>query len=177
MFVDYYAVLEIQETASIAEIKAAFKKQALKWHPDRNLGMDTTLEMQAINEAYLILKDFEARERYNIEYQLFKRYQSAYKNQEQQRNREYSNKGSSKNQSKKSYEYYDFEINDDILKKWMNSAKRQAVDLAKQTIEDFKGMASAGAKGAAKGCFNQFLAQIIIGVIFAIIFFLYKACK
>jgi len=182
MFIDYYAVLDIQETASIEELKAAFKNQALKWHPDRNIGMDTTFKMQVINEAYLILKDFEARERYNIEYQRFKQYQSEYKTkekekEEQQKNKEYNNGDSSKNQAKKTNEYYEFEINDDILKKWMNTAKRQAVDLAKQTIDDFKGMTSAGSKGAARGCFDQFLAQIIIGVIFTIIFFLYKACN
>jgi hypothetical protein len=59
----------------------------------------------------------------------------------------------------------------------MNTAKKQAVDLAKQSIKDFKGMASAGAKGAAKGCFQQFLAQILIGVVFTIIFLLYKSCN
>ena len=42
MFVDYYAVLEIEITATSEEIKAAFKKQALKWHPDKNQGKDTT---------------------------------------------------------------------------------------------------------------------------------------
>ena len=62
MFIDYYEVLEIKSTASIEEVKAAFKMQALKWHPDRNLGVDTTLRMQLINEAYLILKDVEARQ-------------------------------------------------------------------------------------------------------------------
>ena len=64
-------------------------------------------------------------------------------------------------------------VNDEILKRWMNNAKQQAVDLAKQTIEDFKGMASAGVKEASKGCFEQFLVQIVIGVVFTIIFILY----
>ena len=62
MFKDYYAILEIDVTASEEDIKAAFKKQALKWHPDRNIGKDTTSIMQDINEAKLILLDFEARE-------------------------------------------------------------------------------------------------------------------
>src|SRR5690606_15315054 len=144
--------------------------------------MDTTIKMQKINEAYVLLKDSEARERYNIEYQKFKQYQSEFKTEEkkkegQQENKENSNKDSSKNQSEKTYEYYEYEINDDILKKWMNTARKQAVDLAKQTVEDFRGMTSASAKGATKGCFHQFLAQIIIGVIFTIIFLLYKACN
>ena len=182
MFIDYYAVLEIEETATLEEIKAAFKKQAIKWHPDKNIGVDTTIKMQEINEAYVLLKDTEARERYDKEYQTFKQYQSEFKSKEkkkekQQENKEYSYEESSKNQSEKTYEYYEYEINDDILKKWMNTAKKQAVDLAKQTIEDFRGMTSAGVKGASKGCFQQFLAQIIIGVIFTLTFLLYKACN
>ena len=120
MFIDYYAVLEIEETATLEEIKAAFKKQAIKWHPDKNIGVDTTIKMQEINEAYVLLKDTEARERYDKEYQTFKQYQSEFKSkekkkEEQQENKEYSNKESSKNQSEKTYEYYEYEINDDIL--------------------------------------------------------------
>ena len=61
MFIDYYELLEIDSSASPVDIKSAFKKQALKWHPDKNPGIDTTEMMQRINEAYLILKDEEAR--------------------------------------------------------------------------------------------------------------------
>ena len=180
MFVDYYAILEIDVTATFDEIKAAFKKQAIKWHPDKNIGVDTTLRMQAINEAYLILKDSEARARYDIEYHRFKQHQTEFKHRKEEQKQpkeEPKEEYSSKDYSDKEYQYYDFEINDDILKKWMNTAKKQAVDLAKQTIEDFKGMTSAGAKGAAKGCFGQFLAQIIIGIVFTLLFLLYKACN
>lgn len=74
MFVDYYSVLEIDEGATLDEIKIAFRKQAIKWHPDRNQGKDTTVKMQLINEAYLILKDTEARDRFDTEYQRFKAY-------------------------------------------------------------------------------------------------------
>ena len=99
------------------------------------------------------------------------------KEEQKQQKEEPKEEHSSKDYSGEEYQYYDFEINDDILKKWMNTAKKQAVDLAKQTIEDFKGMTSAGAKGAAKGCFDQFLAQIIIGIVFTLLFLLYKACN
>jgi len=68
MFIDYYELFEIEQDASIAEIKSAFRKKAIFWHPDRNASKDTTQKMQLINEAYLILNDLEARKRYDIEY-------------------------------------------------------------------------------------------------------------
>ena len=36
MFKDYYAILDIYQSATLSEIKSAYKTQALKWHPDRN---------------------------------------------------------------------------------------------------------------------------------------------
>jgi DnaJ-class molecular chaperone len=53
---NYYAILGISPTASIDEIKMAFKKLAIQWHPDKNPNRDTTSQMQEINEAYLVLK-------------------------------------------------------------------------------------------------------------------------
>jgi|ERR1035437_953990 curved DNA-binding protein CbpA len=182
MFKDYYAILEVGENATQEEIKSAFKKQALKWHPDKNPGVDTTQRMQEINEAYLILKDTEARERYYIEYQRFKQYQrqKAQASEDRQKQREYEQQRQSQQKEKKhyekTYEYADYNVNDDILKKWMNNAKRQAVELAKQTIEDLKGMVVAGTKAATKEAGGCFIFQIIISAIFLIIFVLAKSC-
>lgn len=170
MFKDYYSILEVDENATQEEIKFAFKKQALKWHPDRNLGQDTTLRMQEINEAYLILKDKDARIRYNKEYQRFKQYR-----QQQSHQKQYEEQ-SGQREKEKTYEYKDYSVDDDILNKWMNNAKKQAVDLAKQTIEDLKGMVSVGAKAAAKEAGNQFIAQIIISVVIILIFALSRSC-
>lgn len=179
MFKDYYAILEVDETVTQEEIKAAFKKQALKWHPDRNQGVDTTKRMQEINEAYLILKDIEARERYNQEYQRFKHYQQEKKQHQQESYQEqkHQQRENESKQKEKTYEYADYKVDDDILNKWMNNAKQQAVDLAKQTIEDLKGMVSIGVKAAAKEAGNQFIYQIIISVVFLIIFALAKSCN
>ncbi|MDV3560787.1 hypothetical protein CMU69_14745 [Elizabethkingia anophelis] len=70
---DYYKILEISATASLDEIQSAYRNASRKWHPDRNSGMDTTSQMQEINEAYRILKDEESRKRYDDEYNRFYR--------------------------------------------------------------------------------------------------------
>lgn len=49
------ALLGIKEEATVGEIKKAYRLKALQFHPDHNATRDTTLEMQAINNAYEIL--------------------------------------------------------------------------------------------------------------------------
>ena len=63
---DYYAVLGLSRTASDQEIKSAYRKLALKYHPDRNPG-DKTAEEQfkECAEAYSVLADPEKRSRYD----------------------------------------------------------------------------------------------------------------
>lgn len=63
---DYYEVLEISKTAGAEEIKKAYHKLAMKYHPDRNAG-DTEAEakFKEINEAYEVLKDEQKRAAYD----------------------------------------------------------------------------------------------------------------
>lgn len=181
MFVDYYAILEINLSASQEELKAAFKQQAIKWHPDRNPGQDTTLRMQQINEAYLILKDPEAKERYDKEYKKFKQYQQQQNYSKQERERRQGEERQSRERERKQYErYYDYSeysVYDDILKKWMENARKQAVDLAKKTIEDFKGITTAGAKAVANEAVAGIGRDLIGSVILMIIFAIVKSCN
>ena len=117
MFKDYYKILEIPFESDIDIIKAAFKSQAKKFHPDKNKGVDTTKIMQDINEAYLILKDPDARILYNNEYKKFKLFET-----------DLENKGPNKNkQNSDSNSQYVFD--DELLKKWMNNARIQAESL------------------------------------------------
>jgi molecular chaperone DnaJ len=62
----YYEVLEVERAASDADLKTAFRKLAMKWHPDRNPG-DTSCEhrFKEINEAYEVLKDPDKRAAYD----------------------------------------------------------------------------------------------------------------
>src|SRR5487761_238422 len=62
----YYESLSIERTASDSEIKAAFRKQAMACHPDRNPGdHDAEHRFKEINEAYEVLKDPNKRAAYD----------------------------------------------------------------------------------------------------------------
>jgi len=162
MFKDYYSILGVSVNATDQEIKQAFRNQAIKWHPDRNQGIDTTSRMQEINEANLILKDPEARARYNIAYKRYKSYQNNEQNTRAKTSKEdnYSkNESSGTNRTSKNES---FKVQDDILEHWMKNAKKQAVDLAIQTIKDFKGVGMAASKGFLSG-----LIQLVIWIIAA----------
>ena len=62
---DYYEILEISRNASGDEIKKAFRRLALKYHPDRNSGdKEAELKFKQINEAYQVLSDEQKRSIY-----------------------------------------------------------------------------------------------------------------
>nr|QNJ44837.1 HSP40-1 [Agasicles hygrophila] len=65
--VDYYRVLEVSKTASTAEIKKAYRKLALKWHPDKNPDNleDATKKFKEISAAYEVLSDDTKRKIYD----------------------------------------------------------------------------------------------------------------
>ena len=165
MFVDYYKILEIEKNSTQQEIKTAFRKQAIKWHPDKNSDIDVNEKMQLINEAYLILKDEEARYHYDIEYAKFYNFYNSRKEQN-------SNAHFSKKEKQKVYEEYNFD--DETLKRWMQNAKKQAVDLAKQTIREMGELSVKATKEAGSTMFESFVYYAISGLIILIIF---KACN
>ncbi|MEO7134620.1 MAG: molecular chaperone DnaJ [Vicinamibacterales bacterium] len=63
---DYYEILDVTRTASDPEIKSAYRKLALKFHPDRNPGDKKAEEkFKEAAEAYAILSDGDKRARYD----------------------------------------------------------------------------------------------------------------
>jgi molecular chaperone DnaJ len=64
---DFYEVLGVERTASVEEIKASYRKAALKWHPDRNPENkhEAEAKFRECTEAYSVLSDQEKRQVYD----------------------------------------------------------------------------------------------------------------
>jgi DnaJ family protein C protein 7 len=68
---DYYKILGVDKNASEEDIKKAYRKLALKWHPDRNQGSEEQKTkadkmFKDINEAYSVLSDPQKKKRYDL---------------------------------------------------------------------------------------------------------------
>jgi len=62
---DYYEILNVPRNATKEEIKRAYRKLALKYHPDRNKSPDAEEKFKEISEAYAVLSDDEKRAQYD----------------------------------------------------------------------------------------------------------------
>ncbi len=71
-FKDYYQILDVTENAELKEIKKAYRKLALKFHPDMNPDPGAEEKFKEVAEAYEVLKDGDKR----AEYDEIKRYGS-----------------------------------------------------------------------------------------------------
>lgn len=165
MFKDYYAILEILPTATATEIKLAYYTQSKKWHPDINKSQDAKQRMQDINEAYLILKDTEAREKYDIEYKHFKQ---KYQTEERA---SFSQSQAYKQQT--GYTYTEYHFTDDILEKWIRNARSQAQRIVEEALDELKG----ATKNAGTAMLSSFVYYIVGILLISLIFGLVKGCN
>lgn len=65
---DFYSILGVSKNASSAEIKSAYRKQALQWHPDKHTGekkKDAEEKFKEINRAYEVLRDPQKKQMYD----------------------------------------------------------------------------------------------------------------
>ncbi len=66
LFKDYYKILEITPSATLADIKKSFRRLALLYHPDKNFGSNLhEAKFKEIKEAYEVLSDVRQRQEYN----------------------------------------------------------------------------------------------------------------
>lgn len=63
----YYEILEIDKESTEDEIKKAYRRLSLKYHPDRNSSPDASEKIRSINTAYETLGDKETRRRYDLQ--------------------------------------------------------------------------------------------------------------
>lgn len=62
---DHYAVLGLPSSATLADIKKAFRVQASAWHPDRNPDPQAPARFRAVQSAYEVLSDEAQRQAYD----------------------------------------------------------------------------------------------------------------
>ena len=62
---DYYDILGVSKSASDQELKQAYRKQALQWHPDRNKTKEAEGRFKEVNEAYEVLSDAQKKAAYD----------------------------------------------------------------------------------------------------------------
>lgn len=153
MFVNYYNVLDVPETASKQEITKAYRRAAMKWHPDVNKSKDATERMTLINEAYCILRDSEARARFDDELAKYRKKKVV----EEQR---YSKNSSSEDSFDSTYEFEDKTLED-----WILRTRKKATQLAKESLNDLIGITGTATKEFAYGCGSTFLFVIAFSLI------------
>jgi len=129
MIPNLYSILQVDRYAKKEEIKKAYRKLALQWHPDKNKSSEAHDRFIEINEAYLILSDEEARNKYNVEYDFYFATKTEIK--EEPIFGEYQSADSG-NSFKQKSNYKDPDLNN-----WTSSAKKQAEKYASMSFSDF----------------------------------------
>ena len=170
MFKDYYKILGVSSSANDAEIKKAYREMSMKWHPDRNPGIDVTATMQDINEAYAILKDAAKRSRYDEEYLRFCGMFTHNDKDQDTVNTE------NDNQSQSEWTY-DYDVQDENLKEDIKDAREYAKELVEEFLKELKETSKVAAKGAATNALNYAIGWVIAGVFIAIIGALLRTCN
>lgn len=155
MFKDYYQILGISPSASKQEVKQAYRKMSLKWHPDKNPSVDVKEMMQDINEAYSILFDDISRSRYDNEYRAFSQYKKTHQ--------EKSSEAKAKSWT------YNYDVRDEDLRENINAARAKAKDLVDEFLKSLKETSKVAAKGAWDGAYGYIVGGILLTIIFSLI--------
>lgn len=136
-FEDFYALLDVEQRASVEMIRRSFRAKMREWHPDVNKSSGATEHTQRLIVAYKILNDPEARERYDSEYQRIFRSMHTAANRR--------NTGDSPRQSARDTTGY----SDKDLERWICTAREAAANEIRAFGSELKeqSMVAAGAIG------------------------------
>ncbi len=151
-FINYYSVLCIPNSASLQDIKIAYRTLVKKYHPDINHSPDATAKMQLLNEAYLILSDTDARKLYDIEWNRYFAPKEDPQKPDQDNTTKTGNQHSGQYTNAKSASgNTDYSFQNETLKDWVSKARQQANEITAQAIKDTGGMIKEAGKGVANG--------------------------
>lgn len=177
MFVDYYAILEINYPSSSDEIKKNYRALSLRWHPDRNWNVDTSKKMVEINEAYYILKDTDKKARYDSEYISYQCYENSITNISTSQSTHFSEKEDTESNttpfttshySSSYYHFHNTKVEDDI---------KEAHNFAKKLVDEFLKEFKNSSKQAANGAWEEMWSYVILIIVLPIIFILFRSCQ
>jgi len=157
-FKDYYNILDISFPSNEREIKTAYRKMSLKWHPDKNPGVDTSNLMVDINEAYYILNNPYKKKRYDYEYIRYTKFQKVNNQKIETMDNQYSEQ----------YTPHDFNVRQDI---------KDAHEKAAELVAEFLNSLKKASKDAAKGAYDKMLPYIIVGILFSLITLIVRSCE
>jgi curved DNA-binding protein CbpA len=151
---DYYDILGISPSASIDEVKRAFRELIRKHHPDKNSSEEAIERSRDIIEAYKILTDREAKLRYD------KVYHSYYND------RQSPPQG---HHAPRTHEPERSMPEDPILQKWIRAAQRQAKNEIDDLIKDFPEAVGVAAKGAFQYAGYYILLSVVLYIFLKIV--------
>lgn len=164
MFLNYYEILGVAENATPDEVTKAYRRLAMKWHPDRYKGEDATEKMALINEAYQVLRDATTRAQYDCELARYKTYCSETRKPEQSSEAPRDAEAPQQDPAEK-YRYTDHDLEEKI-----KQFRCKAKEFAQQSLQDLAGVSTSAAKEFASSFGTVLLVVVVLNLLFLLFF-------